>query len=96
MVNCSDVQEQEAKFIFETWPTGLVPWCSPIPATPFKKQCFVQKELDQFNMQNMYKTVSKIKANAGSNLGENATEIQWQYNKPNNGSSQYSVMTKGN
>ena len=63
---------------------------------PIKKQCFVQKELDQFNKQNMHKTFSKIKANSGRNLGGNATEIQWQCNKPNNGSSQYSVMIKGN
>ena len=32
-------------------------------------------------MENTCKTISKIKASVGINLGGNATEIQWQCNR---------------
>ena len=59
-----------------------------------KKLCFVQKELDQFNMQDIYKILSKTKANTGINLDDNTTALQWQCNKPNNRSSQYSMTVQ--
>ena len=76
--------QRPSSFLKQTWPIGLVHWCFPMPARPCKKLCFVKKELDQFNMQNMHKILSKIKANTGINLGDNAIVIQWQYSKPNN------------
>ena len=56
-----------------------------------KTLCFVKNELNHFNMENMCKTVSKIKENAGFNLGGNTIAIEWQHNKPNNSNFLYSM-----
>ena len=68
----------------QIWSIGLAPWCFPMTAIHCKKLCFSQSELDQFNMENMYKTISKIKASIGINLGGNAVAIQWQCKECNN------------
>ena len=65
-----------------------------MPAIYCKKFCFVQSELDQFNMQKICKTINKIKAIVDINLGSNATAIQWPCSKPNNDNIQYNMTVQ--
>ena len=54
------------------------PKANTMPTTNFTKLCFVQNELDQFNMQNIFRIISKIKANIDINFGGNTTATQWK------------------
>ena len=63
-------------------------------ATHYKKLYFVQSEYDQFNIESISKTISKIKASVGINFGGNAMAIKWQFSKPNNSNIQYNMIVQ--